>query len=56
MLKTATEMTDDILSSLRMKNAPERILIEAYLEKCLESAKKEGKIEALTENTKDTTK
>lgn len=53
MLKTAKQMTDDILSSLRIPNAPEAILIEAYIEKCLESAKKEGEIEALEEFLKN---
>mgnify|MGYP000495023574 CR=1 FL=1 len=52
MLKTATEMTDDILSSIRMKNAPERVLIESYIEKCLELAKKDGYNEALEEMQK----
>ena len=56
MLKTAVEMTDDILSSLRMKNAPERVLIEVYIEKCLESAKKDGKLEALEEMQKKSEK
>jgi hypothetical protein len=41
-MKTAEQMADDILISLRMKNAPERILIVAYLEKCLDMAKKEA--------------
>lgn len=56
MLKTATEMTDDILSSIRMKNAPERVLIESYIEKCLVSAKKEGYLEALKEFEKKSEK
>lgn len=47
MIKTATEMTDDILSSIGMKNVPERVLIEAYIEKCLESAKNDVKKEIL---------
>lgn len=53
MLKTAKEMTSDILSSLRIPNAPEAILIEAYIEKCLESAKKEGKDEGKLEVIED---
>lgn len=52
MIKTANQMTDDILSSIRMSNAPERVLIELYIEKCLESAKKEGYNEALKETEK----
>jgi hypothetical protein len=46
-MKTAKEMTSDILSSLRDENNPLGILIEGYLEKCLEMARKEGRKEVL---------
>jgi hypothetical protein len=41
MKKTPQEVADDILNSLRVPNAPERILLEAYLEKWKESIRKE---------------
>jgi hypothetical protein len=47
MTKTAAEMTNDILKSLQKENAPERILLEPYLEKCLEMARKEARKEVL---------
>ena len=34
-MKTAKEMTSDILSSLRDENNPLGILIESYIEKCI---------------------
>lgn len=49
MIKTAIEMTEDILISIGMKNAPEKILIEAYIQKCLDSAKKDGYDQAINE-------
>jgi hypothetical protein len=47
MTKTAKEMTNDILSSLNDQNNPLAILIEGYLERCLEMAKKEERKEIL---------
>lgn len=47
MVKTAKEMTSDILTSLRDENNPLGILIEGYLEKCLEMARKEARKEVL---------
>jgi hypothetical protein len=47
MEKTAKEMTSDILSSLRDEDNPLGIIIEGYLEKCLEMAKKEARKEVL---------
>jgi hypothetical protein len=47
MEKTAKEMTSDILSSLRDENNPLGVLIEAYLEKCLEMTRKEVRKEIL---------
>jgi hypothetical protein len=46
MAKTPKEITNDILTSLRMDSAPERILIEMYLEKVIEQIK----IETLKES------
>ena len=42
MVKNAQEITDDILKSLNKKNAPERILIEAYLEVIIKRIKDEA--------------
>jgi hypothetical protein len=42
MKKTAEQMTKDILSALRKDDAPEAVLLEIYLEKYLNMAKKEG--------------
>lgn len=47
MVKTAEQITNDILASLGKKDAPERILLEPYLEKCLEMARKEVRKEIL---------
>lgn len=47
MLKTAKEMTSDILTSLQDEKNPLAVLIEGYIEKCLESAKKEARKEVL---------
>ena len=47
MEKTAKQMTSDILSSLRDENNPLGVLIESYLEKCLEMARKEARKEVL---------
>ena len=41
MKKTPQEVADDILNSLRVPNAPERILLEAYLKKWKESIRRE---------------
>jgi hypothetical protein len=41
MKKTPQEVADDILNSLRVPNAPERILLEVYLEKWKESIRRE---------------
>lgn len=50
-MKTPKEITTDILSSLRIPNAPERILIEAYLESVIKQHCKE----AITEQARETT-
>ena len=47
MTKTPKEMTSDILTSLRDEKNPLAILIEGYLEKCLEMARKEARKEVL---------
>ena len=39
---TPEKITDDILKGLRMEKAPERILIEAYLETVIKQIKKEA--------------
>lgn len=39
---TAERMADDILKGLRKESAPERILIEAYLETAIRQIKKEA--------------
>lgn len=39
---TPEKITDDILKGLRMDKAPERILIEAYLETAIKRIKKEA--------------
>lgn len=46
---TPEKITDDILKGLRMEKAPERILIEAYLETVIKQIKKE----AIEEHTKE---
>ena len=43
--KSPKEMTEDILSALRMKDAPEAILIEEYLRVQIERHIKENKNE-----------
>ena len=39
---TPEKITDDILKGLRMEKAPERILIEAYLETIIKRIKKDA--------------
>ena len=51
MQKTPKQVADDILSSLKLPNAPERVLIEVYLEKWEESIRKKA-----IEEIKDTEK
>ena len=46
---TPEKITDDILKGLRMEKAPERILIEAYLETVIKRIKKD----AIEEHTKE---
>jgi hypothetical protein len=46
---TPEKITDDILKGLRMEKAPERILIEAYLETVIKRIKKE----VIEEHTKE---
>jgi hypothetical protein len=46
-MKTAKEMTSDILSSLRDENNPLAILIEGYLEKCIKDHVNSAKDELL---------
>jgi hypothetical protein len=41
MTKTPKEITNDILTSLRMETSPARIIIEMYLEKVIEEIKLE---------------
>lgn len=52
MAKNHVEMTDDILSSLRLKNAPERILLEVYLDVMIKRHKKEAVDEYIAEQNK----
>lgn len=42
MTKNHTEMASDILSSLRIPNAPEKVLVEAYLEAMIKQHKREA--------------
>lgn len=46
---TPEKIADDILKGLRMEKAPERILIEAYLETVIKRIKKE----TIEEHTKE---
>jgi hypothetical protein len=46
---TPEKITDDILKGLRMEKAPERVLIEAYLDTVIKRIKKE----AIEEHTKE---
>ena len=50
-MKTAKEMTSDILSSLRDENNPLAILIEGYLEKCIKDHVNAAKDELLKDIT-----
>jgi hypothetical protein len=50
-MKTAKEMTNDILSSLRDENNPLAILIEGYLEKCIKDHVNAAKDELLKDIT-----
>ena len=54
MEKTPKQVTEDILNSLRIPNAPEGILLESYLEAWERSIKKkllEGVYQEISENT-----
>jgi hypothetical protein len=42
MAKNHTEMASDILSSLRVPNAPEKVLVEAYLEAMIKQHRREA--------------
>jgi REP element-mobilizing transposase RayT len=42
MAKNHEEMASDILSSLRIPNAPEKVLVEAYLEAMIKQHKREA--------------
>ncbi len=42
MTKKPEEMASDILSSLRIPNAPEKVLVEAYLEAMIKQHKREA--------------
>lgn len=53
MPKTPKEMTNDILSALRMKDAPEAILVEAYLEAMIKQHRKEAVKEYQEDERKD---
>lgn len=46
---TPEKITDDILKGLRMEKAPERILIEAYLETIIKRIKKDAIEEQIKE-------
>ena len=50
-MKTAKEMTNNILSSLRDENNPLAILIEGYLEKCIKDHVNAAKDELLKDIT-----
>jgi hypothetical protein len=52
MAKTGVEMADDILSSLRMKSAPEKILLEVYLDIMIKQHRKEAVAEYIAEQNK----
>lgn len=47
MIKTAKEMTSDILQSLGKKDAPEGILLEMYLEKVIKRHRADAANEAI---------
>ena len=47
MVKTPEQMVSDILTSLGKKEAPEGIILEIYLERCLEMARKQARKEVL---------
>jgi hypothetical protein len=51
-MRTPEEMTDDILRSIRMKDAPERVLIEAYLDVMIKKHRKEAVTEYIAEQNK----
>lgn len=42
MLKDGVGMADDILSSLRIPNAPERVLLEVYLDVMIKKHRKDA--------------
>ena len=52
-MKTPKEITADILSSLRIPNAPERILIEAYLESVIKQHCKMAILDASTKQIEE---
>lgn len=54
MTKTGVEMAYDILSSLRMKEAPEKILLEVYLDIMIKKHRKEAIEEYIAEQNKPT--
>lgn len=49
MAKNSEEMTNDILNSLRMKNAPESVILEAYLDVMIKQHRKEAVEEYIAE-------
>ncbi len=52
MVKTAKEMTSDILSSLRDENNPLGVLIESYIEKCIKDHVRAAKDELIKDELK----
>lgn len=54
MLKDGVGMADDILSSLRIHNAPERVMLEVYLDVMIKRHKKLAIEEYIAEQNKKT--
>jgi hypothetical protein len=52
MAKNHVEMASDILSSLRMTEAPEKVLLEVYLDVMIKRHRKEAVDEYIAEQNK----
>ena len=52
MAKNHTEMASDILSRLRMNDAPEKVLLEVYLDVMIKKHRKEAVEEYIAEQNK----
>ena len=52
MTKNHEEMASDILNSLRVPNAPEKILLEVYLDVMIKRHRKEAVDEYIAEQSK----